>query len=396
MARGLHFPLLSKYGGSYNSISAENLPCPVDALSFLPSGRGNSHNGYTFTNHSCPGMVARDRAAGEADMEYRRLGRSGLRVSTLVLGTMNFGRPTSEKEAVRIIDGALSAGINMIDCADVYNKGVAETILGRALSQGGKRQQVLLTSKVFNATGPGPNERGNTRHHIMHACEASLRRLRTDCIDLYYLHRTDPDVPQEESLAALDLLVRQGKIRYIACSTHPAWRTVEALHIARRYGYPQFICEQPPYNLLDRRVENEILPMCAAYDLGVLAWAPLAHGVLAGRYRKADEIPDGSRGSLRRVFRERITPAGVAVGARFAARARKKAVTAAQLAVAWVLHQPGVTGSILGPRNLGQLESLLPALEIRLDAADLDFFDDLVSPGGFVTSFFNTSKWMSP
>ncbi|MGB5987348.1 MAG: aldo/keto reductase [Desulfobacterales bacterium] len=329
-------------------------------------------------------------------MEYRRLGRSGLRVSALVLGTMNFGRPTPKEEAARIIDGALDAGINMIDCADVYNNGAAERILGQALRQDGKRQRVLLTSKVFNATGPGPNERGNTRHHIIKGCEASLRRLRTECIDIYYLHRTDPDVPQEESLAALDLLVRQGKIRYVACSTHPAWRTVEALHIARRCGYPQFICEQPPYNLLDRRVENEIIPMCRAYDLGVVAWAPLAHGVLAGRYPDAEVLPEGTRGTLREVFRQRIDAPGVAVGHKFANRALDKGCTAAQMAVAWVLHQPGVTASILGPRDLEQLESVLPALEVNLDSDDVAFCDQLVPPGGFVTSFFNTSQWMRP
>ncbi len=327
-------------------------------------------------------------------MEYRRLGRSGLQVSSLVLGTMNFGNPTELEEACRMVDAAIDAGINLIDCADIYNKGQAERILGEALKRNGRRRHIHLTSKCFNRMGPGPNEQGNSRHHILEACEHSLKRLQTDCIDIYFLHRTDFAVPQEESLAALDQLQRDGKIRYAACSTHPAWRTVEALHLADRCGYPKMACEQPPYNLLDRRIENEILPMCQAYDLGVLAWAPLAHGVLAGKYTQAAELPEGSRGTLRNVFRERIRPEGVAVGQRFAERAKAKGCTAAQLAVAWVLHQPGITSTIIGPRNLEQLESLLPAAEVTMDAADQQFCDDLVPPGRYVTSFFNTASWM--
>lgn len=327
-------------------------------------------------------------------MEYRRLGRSGLQVSALVLGTMNFGRPTGPDEACRLVDAAVDAGINLIDCADVYNEGAAERILGEALKRNGHRRRILLTSKCFNRTGPGPNDQGNTRHHIVEACERSLKQLRTDVIDIYFLHRTDFSVPQEESLGALDQLQRQGKIRYIACSTHPAWRTVEALHLADRFGFPKFVCEQPPYNLLDRRVENEILPMCRAYDLGVMAWAPLAHGVLTGKYRQAETLPDGSRGTLRRVFRERFTADGVAVGQRFAAHATDKGIAPAQLAVAWVLDRPGVSGALIGPRNLEQLESLLPAVDVRLDESDRGFCDDLVPSGRYVTSFFNTAAWM--
>lgn len=327
-------------------------------------------------------------------MDYRRLGRSGLRVSPLVLGTMNFGHPTAQDEACRLVDAAVAAGINLIDCADIYNNGEAERILGEALKRNGHRSRMLLTSKCFNRMGPGPNDQGNSRHHIIAACEQSLRRLGTDVIDVYFLHRTDFTVPQEESLAALDQLQRAGKIRYIACSTHPAWRTVEALHLADRLGLPKFVCEQPPYNLLDRRIENEILPMCHAYDLGVLAWAPLAHGVLAGAYNQADILPEGSRGTLRKVFRERISAAGVAVGKQFAAYAQSKGCSAAQLAVAWVLHQPGITAALIGPRNLAQLESLIPAAEVALDADDVAFCDGLVPPGRYVTSFFNTAAWM--
>jgi aryl-alcohol dehydrogenase-like predicted oxidoreductase len=327
-------------------------------------------------------------------MEYRRLGRSGLQISPAVLGTMNFGRPTQKDEAFRMVDASIDAGINLIDCADIYAKGESERILGEAFKRNGKRQDVLITSKVFNKMGPGPNDLGNTKHHILNACEQSLKRLQTDYIDIYFLHRSDFNVPQEESLEALDLLVKQGKIRYLACSTHPAWRTVEALMLADKYHYPKFICETPPYNLLDRRVENEIIPMCRAYDLGVLAWAPLAHGVLAGRYTDTAKLPEGSRGTLRTVYRDRITREGIEVGMKCVKRAKEKGCTAAQFAVAWVLHQTGVTASILGPRNLEQLESLLPAVDVKLADDDIKLCDTLVPPGTHVTSFFNTSRWM--
>lgn len=327
-------------------------------------------------------------------MDYRRLGRSGLQVSALVLGTMNFGRPTGKDEACRLVDAAIDAGINLIDCADIYNQGEAERLLGEAFRRNRHRGRVLLTSKCFNRMGPGPNDQGNTRYHIIAACEQSLQRLGTDVIDIYFLHRTDFAVPQEESLAALEHLQRAGKIRYIACSTHPAWRTVEALHLAERCGFPKFVCEQPPYNLLDRRIENEILPMCQAYDLGVLAWAPLAHGVLAGTYTQADNLPQGSRGTLRAVFRERITDKGIAAGRQFAGYAAQRGWPAAQMAVAWVLHQPGITAALIGPRNVAQLESLLPATQVALDESDLAFCDALVPPGRYVTSFFNTAAWM--
>ena len=327
-------------------------------------------------------------------MEYRRLGRSGLQVSPLVLGTMNFGNPTDKEEACAIVDAALEAGINLIDCADIYNQGEAERILGAALERSGRRHHVILTSKVYNRTGQGPNDQGNTRHHIIEGCEKSLKQLRTDYIDIYFLHRTDFNVPQEESLDALADLRQQGKIRYIACSTHPAWRTVEGLHLAERHGYPKFVCEQPPYNLLDRRIENEIVPMCRHYDLGIISWSPLAQGVLAGKYHDAEQLPEGSRGSLRRVFRERITPAGIAVGQQVVERAKAMACPASRLAVAWVLHQPGITGTIIGPRNVDQLNDLLPSLEVKLSSEDLAFCDDLVPPGRYVTSFFNTAEWL--
>lgn len=329
----------------------------------------------------------------EAIMKYRRLGRSGFMVSEVVLGTMNFGNPTAKEESFRIIAAALDGGINLFDCADVYAEGESERILGEAFSQNGKRKEVFLTSKVFMRTGEGPNDGGNSKHHILSACENSLRRLRTDYIDLYFLHRTDWNVPQEETLAALDLLVRQGKVRHIGCSTHPPWRVVEASWIAEKHHYPKFVCEQPPYNMLDRRAETEIIPMCLAYDLGILCWSPLAQGVLAGRYRDAGDIPPGTRGAFKKVYRDRITPQGIDVARKLAERAAAKRCSLPQIAVAWVLHQPGITGAIIGPRTLNHFKDLLGGVDVTLDASDLEFCDGLVPPGTHVSDHFNSAGW---
>ncbi len=327
-------------------------------------------------------------------MKYRRLGSSGLQVSALALGTMNLGGVTDKKEAFHIIDLAVDAGINLIDCADVYNAGKTEQIVGEALQKSGRRSKIFLTSKVFYPVGQSPNDRGNSRHHIIESCENSLKRLKTDHIDIYFLHRTDFSVAQVETLEALDHLRRQGKIRYAACSTHPAWRTVEAIHIAEKNGYPRFACEQPPYNLLDRRIENEILPMCRQYDLGVVTWSPLAQGLLAGRYIDNPQFPEGSRGDIAAIYQERINAAGIAVGRKFTARAKKLDVPPSQLAVAWVLRQPGVTSVLLGPRSVAQLQDLLPSFQLKMDEDTLDYCDLLVPPGRYVTSFFNTADWM--
>lgn len=327
-------------------------------------------------------------------MQYKRLGRSGLNISPFVMGTMNFGNPTPKHEAFRIIDHAIDIGINVFDSADVYAEGESERIVGEALARNGKRKEVFITSKVFMRSGPGPNDFGNSKHHILESCEKSLKRLQTDYLDIYFLHRTDFTLPQEEPLAAMDLLARQGKVRYVAASTHPAWRTVEALWIADKQHYPKFICEQPPYNLLDRRIENEIIPMCQAYELGILAWSPLAQGVLAGRYTDAAHLPAGSRGTQKPAFAERITPQGIAVSQELAKHASQKGCTVAQMAIAWVLHQPGITGTIIGPRTLDHLTGLLPAVELTLNDADLKFCDTLVPPGTYVSNHFNTSCWM--
>ena len=217
-------------------------------------------------------------------MEYRTLGRTGVQVSPLCLGAMNFGGPAGEDESIAIINRALDGGINFIDTANVYNGGESERIVGKALKENGRRDHVVLATKVHGVVGPGPNDQGDSRYHIIRACEDSLRRLQTDHIDLYQLHRPPMRNPQDETLRAFDDLVRAGKVVYVGCSTHPAWMVMEALAISERQNLVRYISEQPPYNLLDRRIENELIPLCQKYGLGILPWSPLAGGILAGRY----------------------------------------------------------------------------------------------------------------
>ena len=329
-------------------------------------------------------------------MEHRIVGRTGVRVSALALGTANFADPTPEDYARQILTRAVDAGINLIDTGNSYAKGEAERIIGRALKDSGMRKQVLLTTKAFPPTGPGPNDRGSSRLHVMQACEDSLERLQTDYIDFYFIHRFDPDTHQEETLAALDDLVRAGKVRYVACSTHPAWRVMEALAISDRRGYARYCCEQPPYNLLDRRIENELVPFCLEHGLGLFPWSPTAQGVLTGRYSDAEAYPEDSRAAYRGgIYTERINEAGIEVGRRFVALAHDAGIPPIQLAVLWVKDQPGITAPIIGPRTVGHLDDLLPVGDMRLSDDVRQACDDLVPPGGMVANFHNTAGWGS-
>lgn len=331
-------------------------------------------------------------------MNYRTLGRTGVKVSPLCLGADNFGNPTPRAEAMRLLDAALDGGVNFVDTADMYGgatPGVSEEIIGEALRANGKRDQVILATKFYYPMGPGPNDRGNSRRHIMHACEASLRRLQTDYIDLYQTHRPDFDIPLDETLRALDDLVAQGKVRYIGSSTAPAWHVMEAIMVSELKGYVRFVCEQSPYNLLDRRVENELVPLCQRHGLGLIAWSPMAMGMLAGRYASAARPPGDSRATLRGgIYAERVTPAGVEMGNRFANLAREAGYDPAQLAILWVKDQPGVTAPIIGPRTVEQLQALLPVMEMSLPDEMRAACDALVRPGSAVVNFFNTAPWM--
>jgi aryl-alcohol dehydrogenase-like predicted oxidoreductase len=328
-------------------------------------------------------------------MEYRVLGRSGVKVAPLCLGTDNFANPTPEAESIQIINRALEAGINLIDTSNSYVKGESERIIGRALAANGRRHEVIIATKAHYPTGPGPNDRGNSRLHLMRACEDSLRRLGTDYIDLYQLHRPAFDIPIDETLGALTDLVRQGKVRYIGSSTAPAWKVMEGVLVSEAKGYARFVSEQPPYNLLDRRIENELVPMCQAYGLGILPWAPLAMGVLAGRYADAETYPSGSRASLRGgIYAERVTARGIEVGNKFVGLAKERDMSPAQLAVLWVKDQPGITAPLIGPRTLEQLEHFLPVMDMELDEALRLACDELVPPGSVVANFHNSAPWM--
>ena len=331
-------------------------------------------------------------------MEYRPLGRTGVMVSSLCLGVMNFGGVTNTEDSIAMIDRALEAGVNFIDSANVYNAGESEVVLGKALKANGKRDSIVLATKVNGVVGEGQNDRGLSRYHIIKACEDSLRRLQTDHIDLYQLHRPSATIPQDETLRALDDLVRSGKVRYIGSSTFPAWMVMEGLSVSERYNLVRFISEQPPYNLLDRRIENELVPLCQKYGIAILPWSPLAGGILAGRYNAsnaAGQFPEGSRAQrMGSTFQERVTERGVMAAQRMAAMAQERGMTASQFALLWCKDQPGITSPILGPRTMAHLEDALAIADKKLDAADRVLLDELVHPGTAVADFHNSNDWM--
>ena len=340
-------------------------------------------------------------------MEYRSLGRTGAKVSPLCLGTDNFMDPTPEDECENILNAAMDAGINLLDTGDVYADGDGERVIGRILKENGRRHEVLIATKVDSGRRQvgfrledyrevlGPNEYGQSRLNVIRACEASLKRLQTDYIDLYQIHRPSPDIPVDETLGALNDLVRQGKVRYIGCSTHPAWMVMEAIMLSESKGWARYVTEQPPYNLLDRRIENELIPMSQKWGLGLINWAPMGMGVLAGRYSSGTDYPEGSRANFRGGFyADRVTQRGVEVGRAFAALAADAGLSAAQLAVLWCKDQPGITAPLIGPRTLQHLEPLIPVLEMRLSDDLRAACDELVPPGSAVVDFHNTSHWM--
>jgi aryl-alcohol dehydrogenase-like predicted oxidoreductase len=328
-------------------------------------------------------------------MEYRLLGRTGVRIAPLCLGTDNFANPTPEAESIAMIERAMDAGINLIDTSNSYAKGESERIIGRALAASGRRDQVLIATKAHYPVGPGPNDRGNTRLHLIKACEDSLRRLQVEHIDLFQLHRPSFELPIDETMSALTDLVRQGKVRYVGCSTTPAWKAMEAIMVSELKGYVRFVSEQPPYNLLDRRIENEMVPLCREYRMGILPWSPLAMGILAGRYADATDTPADSRASLRGgIYAERVTARGIEVGRRFVQLAGEHGISPAQLAVLWVKDQPGITAPLIGPRTLEQLEHFLPVMEMKLDDQLSAACDALVPPGSAVANFHNSAPWM--
>jgi len=328
-------------------------------------------------------------------VQYRPFGRTGLKVSSLVLGTDNLANPTPEAESLSILDAAVEGGINLIDTSNSYAGGEAERLIGRWLQRRAQRDDVLIATKVFYPVGPGVNDRGLSRNHILRACEDSLRRLGTDHIDLYQTHRPDPDTPIEETLSALDLLVRQGKVRHIGSSTTPAWQLAQAQHVSAARSLAAFVSGQSPYILLERRIENELIPACQRYGQALFTWSPMAMGMLAGRYGSGSAPAPESRAALRGgIYAQRVTEPGIAVGQQFAALARQHGYDPAQAAYLWAKDQPGVTAPIIGPRTLAQLKQALPVANMVLSDELRAACDALVSPGSVVASFFNSAAWM--
>ncbi len=330
-------------------------------------------------------------------MEYKNLGRTGVQVSAFGLGTANFGDKASEETSRQIMQAALDAGINLFDTANSYNGGESERIIGRFLKDTGQRDRVVLATKVYYPVGEGVNDRGLSRYHVTRACEDSLRRLQTDRIDLYIMHRSASDViPIGETLGALTDLVRQGQVLYIGCSTHPAWQVMEALMVSEMKGYARYIAESSPYNLLDRRVENELVPLCQKYGMALLPWSPLAMGMLIGRYPVDQPFPKDSRAAAnpQGIYAQRINRSGLEVGARVVELAPKFGLTPGQLALLWVKDQPGVTAPLVGPRNLEQLNESLKVADMHADDELRAVFDKLNPPGMAVSNFHNTSGWM--
>ena len=331
-------------------------------------------------------------------MEYRSLGRTGVQVSAISLGCWVFADRVMPKEGKAIIAGALDAGINFIDTANYYGRppGGSEAIIGDALRESGKRDRVILATKVYQVVDTtDPNGRGVSRRHIIAECEKSLKALRTDYIDLYYLHRLDPQVAIDEPLRALDDLCRSGKVRYIGASTSPAWSFVESLWASKELGLNRFIAETPPYNLLDRSIEREVVPMAQTFGVAVNPWTPLAGELLAGGYRRGQPPPAGSRGAdpdprhvklMKQRFNDRVFD----VLDVLEAMAREKSCTVAELALAWVLRQPGITSAIVGMEHAPEIASSLKALDIGITAEDRARLDAVSPPGGAVSSFYNT------
>jgi aryl-alcohol dehydrogenase-like predicted oxidoreductase len=321
-------------------------------------------------------------------MEYRLLGRSGLKISAITMGTMTFGRATEGaigtvdlKAAKRLIGQCIDAGVNLIDTADVYARGASEEIVGEAL--GKRRADMLVATKLRFPMGPGPNDRGLSRHYIIAECERSLKRLRSDWIDLYQVHQWDGVTPLEETMEALDRLVQQGKVRYVGCSNFSGWHVMKAMGVARADHRQPFVSQQIHYTLQAREAEYELVPISIDQGLGILVWSPLAGGLLSGKFRRSDRNgPKGSR-HFGRKFREPpiydderlfdIVEVLLAV-------ARAHDVSAARVALAWVLHQPGVTSIIIGGRTKEQFADNLAAADLKLTAGDLAKLDAVSRP----------------
>lgn len=319
-------------------------------------------------------------------MKYVRLGNTGLKVSRICLGTMTYGSPQwrewvlSEEESRPFIARALETGINFFDTADIYSKGESEAVLGRALKDFAKREQVVIATKVFNRMSNDPNDRGLSRKHIFDSIDASLRRLQTDYIDLYQIHRWDSETPIEETLEALHDLVKAGKVRYLGASSMYAWQFAKALYLADLHGWTRFVSMQNHYNLVYREEEREMLPLCLEEGIGVIPWSPLARGFLAGNRQKetkGETIRAQTDDFAHQLYYQ---DADFQVVDRVVELAQKRDVTPAQIALAWLLRQPGVTAPIIGASKMNHLEDALAALRIELTQEECKYLEEPYQP----------------
>jgi aryl-alcohol dehydrogenase-like predicted oxidoreductase len=329
-------------------------------------------------------------------MQYRNLGRTGIKVSSLCLGCMNFGFPTPEDESFRIINQALDQGINFLDTANVYSRGLSEEIVGKALKQNGKRSKIVLATKVHGRMDDTDIlAEGNSRRHIIEQCEASLKRLQTDYIDLYQIHRPEANTPIDETLRALDDLVRAGKVRYVGTSTFPAWEIIESLWVSRDLGLNRFVTEQPPYHLLDRSIERELVPLAQTYGLAILPWSPLARGFLSGKYRRGVEIPGDSRvardlqGAVAERTKRHFSEMAYTVLDTVEAIAQEKNATSSQVALAWCMNQPAITSPIIGPRTVEHLTDNLAAADLAITDADRVRLDAVSEPEQAIVPYYS-------
>lgn len=304
-------------------------------------------------------------------MQYRRLGNSGLKVSLVGLGCNNFGRAVSDpQQSARVVHRAMDLGVNFIDTADVYGQGLSEEHLGAALT--GRRDAAVLATKVGMNMGHDPNQRGSSRFHIMAGVEASLRRLKMDHIDLYQIHRWDAETPVEETMSALDDLVRQGKVRYIGCSNYAAWQMVWSLWVSAQQRWAHFVAVQPEYSLLYRGLESELLPACQTFGVGIIPFFPLAGGMLTGKYREGQPAPAGTRGANAERFSRFTTPRNFAIVQRLEAWAKARGHTLTELAIAWLAARPAVATIITGATKPEQIEANVKAAEWVLTPAEVE------------------------
>jgi aryl-alcohol dehydrogenase-like predicted oxidoreductase len=324
-------------------------------------------------------------------MEYRNLGRTGVKVSSLCLGTMMFGRSANEQDSIAITHAALDNGINFVDTANAYSGGASERFVGAALAGGRRASVVLATKAFFPQDQKDLNARGLSRRHLIEACEASLKRLQTDWIDLYQLHRSQSDIPIDETLRALDDLIRQGKVRYIGTSMFPAWKSVEALWAAKELGLNRFVSEQMAYNLLDRTAEREVIPAAQTFGLALIPWGPLCGGLLTGKYKRDDQSAAGRWQGGKDNFGRPATPAAYDVIEGLVALAQEKGCTPSQLALAWNAAQAGITAPIIGPRTLEQLHDNVGAAGVQVTDADRARLDALAPPWSATLRYYDAA-----